>query len=435
MSAASILVVDDEPEIRSILQEILQDENYRVATAENAARARQLYLEERPDLVLLDIWMPDLDGISLLKEWVEAPGHRAAVVMMSGHGTVETAVEAVQLGAHDFIEKPLSTGKLLSTIERVLRADQLRRERRPAALGGNAQILGRNPLMTALRAQIERAARFDTPVLIMGELGAGKTVAARALHEQSARAEERLVEINIAATGEDEVAQRLGAIDPPCTLILKEIGELAPDMQPRVLALLDKSRDGRPLVRLIATASRDLRRAVDDGRMRADFFYRLHALTLHVPALREHRDDIPELVRYFVDCLTAAEAAPYRRFGSGALNTLRNHNWPGNIRELKNVVRRVLILNRPGDVGTDEVEAALKSEAEAAHGDISEAWFELPLRAARDRFEKAYLEYHLRRTGGNMNEVAAFVEMERTHLYRKLKGLGLTTKTGKDDAT
>lgn len=431
MSTASILVVDDEPEIRGILQEILQDEDYTVTTAENAARARELYRKVRPDLVLLDIWMPDLDGISLLKEWMQA-GHRAAVVMMSGHGNVETAVEAVQLGAQDFIEKPLSTGRLLSTVARVLQQSVVE-ARADHARGAAATLIGKNPLIEAVKQQIERAAQHDAPVLFAGEFGSGKSVAARYLHQRSRQRDQPLRELNLAAIPPDEVGAQLfddeGALVSTGVVLLKEIGELDLSLQARLLQAIGDNG----ALRVLATTSHDLREQVASGAFREDLFYRLSILFLKLPSLREHRDDVPELIRFFVDRLIEEEGLSYRRFSSAALNALRNYGWPGNVRELKNLVRRLLILRHEGEVDLDEVEQAIKSAGTVGNDEIPESLFTMPLRAARDRFEKAYLEYHLKRTGGNVSEVANFVEMERTHLYRKLKGLGVNPKTTKDD--
>lgn len=441
MSTASILVVDDEPEIRGILQEILQDENYRVLTAENAARAREVYKRERPDLVLLDIWMPDLDGISLLKEWMQPGLHRAAVVMMSGHGTVDTAVEAVHLGARDFIEKPLSTGRLLSTVARVL-ADNARAQPTYVGRAATSTLVGKNVLIRNLRAQIERAAQHEAPVLFTGEFGAGKSVAARYLHARSAQQSGPLIEVNLGALAPDEMPAALfgednngGALRDARggTLLLKEVGELDPASQTRLVQALAEPQFSSPNLRTIATTSMDLRERSAQGLFREDLYYRLNMVPLRVPALREHRDDIPELVQMFVDRLAEAEGLHYRRFAIAALNALRNHHWPGNVRELKNLVRRLLILATQSEVDVAEVEQALKADAVSGNEALPEGWFTLPLRAARDRFEKAYLEHHLKRTGGNVSEVAHFVEMERTHLYRKLKGLGINPKSSKDD--
>jgi len=456
MSASRILVVDDEPDIRQIVQEILEDEDYDITTAENAAAARTAYNEHRPDLVLLDIWMPDTDGITLLKEWSRDHTLPVPVVMMSGHGTVETAVEAIRLGAYDFIEKPLTTAKLLVTIERALQNAHLRQEN--LSLKRRADMVavpvGKSKLMKQLRDTIERIAAHDTWVLISGEPGSGKEVAARYLHSQSARTHRPFVEMNLAAVPTQNLAVQLfgsesggditaGVFEQAAggTLFLDQIGDLDLATQSRLLNVLEEKRflrvGGKTSVtvdvRIIAATHQDLARAITEGRFREDLFYRLNVVPLSIPALREHREDVPELVSFYVDWMVEKEGLPYRRFTTGALNVLRNHAWPGNIRELKNLVQRLLILTQHEDVNEADVVAAFGVQrAEAAPETIPAPLFALPLREARDQFEKAYLEHHLQRTGGNVSEVAHSVEMERTHLYRKLKSLGIDIKNLKE---
>jgi two-component system, NtrC family, nitrogen regulation response regulator NtrX len=454
--SSSILVVDDEPDIRQIVQEILEDEDYAITTAENAAVARAAYNEHRPDLVLLDIWMPDTDGITLLKEWSRDHTLPVPVVMMSGHGTVETAVEAIRLGAYDFIEKPLTTAKLLVTIERALQNARLRQEN--LSLKRRADMVavpvGKSKLMKQLRETIERIAAHDTWVLIAGEPGSGKEVAARYLHSQSARQNRSFVEMNLAAVPTQNLAVQLfgneagdeitaGVFEQAAggTLFLDQIGDLDLATQSHLLNVLEEKRflrvGGKTSVtldvRIIAATNQDLTRAIAAGRFREDLYYRLNVVPLAIPALREHREDVPELVSFYVDWMVEKEHLPYRRFTTGALNVLRNHGWPGNIRELKNLVQRLLILTQHEEVSEADVVAAFGAQrAEAAPETIPAPLFELPLREARDQFEKAYLEHHLQRTGGNVSEVAQSVEMERTHLYRKLKSLGIDIKNLKE---
>ncbi len=455
MSAGYILVVDDEPEIRRLLQEILEDERYEVAVADNAAGARAAYKRRRPDLVLLDIWMPDTDGITLLKEWAGG-GELPPVVMISGHGTVETAVEAIRLGAYDFVEKPLSTAKLLVTVQHALDREKLRRENlrlrqheEPAPA-----LIGKSAVMQQLREDIERIAQHDAWVLVSGEPGTGRGLAARLLHARSARRDAPLIEQSLAAVppasialalfgAESEEEVRMGCFERAAggTLLLEEIGDLDPGAQAQLLSAL---ADGRFLrlggnepvaiqTRIIATARPDLARAAADGRFREDLYYRLNVVPLSLPALRDHREDVPELVAYYLDWFVTHEHLPYRRFATAALNQLRNYGWPGNIRELKNLVQRLLILPRGEEVGEAEVRQTFGETAPAPEEPYLDPLFRLPLRDARENFEKAYLEYHLKRTGGNVSELAQVVEMERTHLYRKLKGLGINPKPGKGE--
>ncbi len=452
-----ILVVDDEPDIRRLVQEILEDEHYRVQTAENADTARDLYQKQRPDLVLLDIWMPGTDGITLLKEWSHVGKLEAPVVMMSGHGTVETAVEATRLGAYDFVEKPLSMGKLLVTVERALESENLRREnlRLKRAAEPDVFLIGKGAVMQQLREDIERVAATDTWVMITGEPGSGRTVAARYLHHHSARHEQPYVEVSLGAVSSQTIASKLfgsengtavmtGSFEQASngTLVLNDIGDLAPATQTQLLNALQEKRflrvGGREPVtiaaRIIAISDPMLPQAVAEGRFREDLYYRLNVVPLRIAPLREHREDVPELVKFYLDWIVDNDHLAYRRFTTGAFNALRNYSWPGNIRELKNAVQRLLILNRGAEITETEVEQALGAKPRtitAEHG--PQALFGLPLRSARDQFEKAYLEYHLSRTGGNVAEVARLSEMERTHLYRKLKNLGINPKAVKEE--
>jgi two-component system, NtrC family, nitrogen regulation response regulator NtrX len=468
MSTGNILVVDDEPDIRQIVQEILEDEDYEITTAENAAAARSAYNARRPDLVLLDIWMPDTDGITLLKEWSRDHVLPVPVVMMSGHGTVETAVEAIRLGAYDFIEKPLTTAKLLVTITRALQNARLHQEN--LSLKRHADRVGvpvgKSKAMKQLRATIEHIAAHDTWTLITGEPGSGKEVAARYLHSRSPRKDRAFVEMNLAAVPAQNLAVQLfgsetgdditaGVFEQAAggTLFFDQIGDLDLAAQSRLLNVLEEKRFLRvggktPVtldVRVIAAASQNLARAITEGRFREDLYYRLNVVPLVIPSLREHREDVPELVSFYVDWMVEKEHLPYRRFTTGALNMLRNHDWPGNIRELKNLVQRLLILSQSEEVTEADVAAALGAQkaAEAIPATVNEAsltdggsaenagavfppaLFNLPLREARDHFEKAYLQHHLKLAGGNVGEIAETVGMERTHLYRKLKGLGI----------
>jgi len=454
MNPGYILIVDDEPDIRRTVAEVLEDEHYKVVTADNAAAARDAYKKQRPDLVLLDIWMPDTDGITLLKEWSKDGALEAPVVMMSGHGTVETAVEATRLGAYDFIEKPVSMGKLLVTVERALEAGklkrenlQLKREVEPAGF-----LVGRSKAMAKLREDIERVAPTDTWVAIHGEAGSGKTAAARTLHDRSPRRGGALVEVSLAALPTQNVALQLfgsetgGRVAPGKleqahggTLVLHEIADLDPAAQAQlhnVLAARELRRLGGndPValdLRVITLTTQDLKQAVAEGRLREDLYYRLHVVPLTIPPLRAHREDVPELVNFYRDWLVDHESLPYRRFATGALNLLRNYPWPGNIRELRNLVQRLLIMNRGEEVSETEVEQALGAAPAAAPGGAP-GLFNLTLRDARDRFEKDYLEYHLQRTGGNVAELAKLSGMERTHLYRKLKQLGINPRLLKE---
>ena len=450
MNDAYILIVDDEPDICALVKEILEDEGFDVSVAENAEEARRARRARRPDLILLDIWMPDTDGISLLKEWAGNSGLDNPVIMMSGHGTVETAVEATRLGAYDFLEKPLSTGKLLVTIKNALETAQLKQEnlglRRTS--GAITEPVGRSPVMQNLREQAKRIAQHDTPVLLLGESGSGKEVFARYLHQSSSRRGGPFVRVPMAGlTSANSAGELFGAEDGERvhfgsleqanggTLFLEDVADMDLGVQARLLSALQHQSfmrvDGvAPVsinVRIVAATSRDPATAVQRGLLREDLYYHLNVVPLEIPPLRTHRDDIPELLNYYIDQFASTEGLPYRRFTVGAQNRLRNYSWPGNIRELKNVVHRLLILGSGADIDQDEIEAALgdlpeKREAEVPSG------FDLPLKEAREQFERSYLKYQLRETGGSMSKVAERVGLERTHLYRKIRALGIDPK-------
>ena len=447
---SNILVVDDEPDILALVRDILEDEGYEVDLARDAESARSARRNRRPDLILLDIWMPDSDGISLLKEWSENGMGDAPVIMMSGHGTVETAVEATRLGAYDFLEKPLSTAKLLLTIRRALEAAELRREN----VGLKREVLqvsepiGHSAVINNLRDRAKRIAEHDTPVLVTGEPGSGKELIARYLHAHSPRSAGPFVRVHVAGlAGAAGQARIFGAEDGPRihygaieeanggTLFLEDIVDMDPELQARlVTAFRDRSflrLDGAapvPLnVRIVAGSCGDVIRAVTALKLREDLYYLLNVVPLAVPPLREHREDIPELMSYYVDVLVTRENLPNRRLTVGAQNWLRNHTWPGNVRELINVLQRLLILGSGSTIELEEVEATLGPVPEIER-DAEVAEFELPLKEAREQFERAYLEYRLRRAGGSVSKVAAAAGIERTHLYRKLRGLGIDPK-------
>ena len=452
MSASHILVVDDEPDIRQLVSDILEDENYSVTTAEDAAAARAALRDRRPDLILLDIWMPDLDGISLLKEWAAGSGPACPVIMMSGHGTVETAVEATRLGAYDFLEKPLSLAKLLLTVERALEADRLAQENVGLKRRASQVIepIGHSPVMQRLREQVKRVAQHDSWVLISGEAGSGRETFARYLHAHSARRDRPFIDVGVSSISKGNAARELfgseregeiqyGRLEQAAggTLFLDEIADMDLEAQAQLVGALDKRTflrvgGSEPVnidVRVIAATRRDLQQAVEHGAFREDLFYQLNVVPLVVPPLRDHREDIPELLDNAVDRLVEQDKLPYRRFSIAAQNVLRHHSWPGNVRELKNLVQRVLILGTGDEVGPKEVEAAMGA-AQAASGveGIPGVSFDQPLRDARDAFEKAYLEYQLEKHSGNVSQMADEAGMERTHLYRKLRDRGIEIK-------
>jgi len=459
MSSGHILVVDDEPDIRELVKEILEDEGYEVTVAENGETARHARRVRRPDLILLDIWMDDVDGITLLREWSEGGQLPCPVVVMSGHGTVETAVEATRLGAYDFIEKPISLAKLLLIVKRALEADKLHQENlglRKHALPVS-EPAGRSEVMQALRERARKIAQHNTWVLITGEPGAGKEIVARYIHANSPLRDRPFVEVAVGSMSpQNSAAELFGVEDGDHVsygrleqasggiLYLGNISDMDLQTQSRLLSVFQthsflRMGGTQPVpveFRVIATTSRDLEAEVRAGRFREDLFYHLNVVPLHVPPLRDHNEDVPELLNYYVDRFVIKENLPYREFSTAAQNRLRNYHWPGNIRELKNLVQRLLILGSGSVIGVDEVDASVGSAPSHAAAPTSHAPpalpMDLPLREAREQFEKVYLEHQLQEVGGSVGKLAKRVGMERTHLYRKLRSLGIDIKKGGD---
>jgi two-component system nitrogen regulation response regulator NtrX len=445
MNQAHILVVDDEPDIRELVRDILEDEGYKVTVAENGQTARKSFASHSPDLVLLDIWMPDVDGITLLKEWSSAGGLEIPVVVMSGHGSVETAIEATRLGAHDFVQKPISLARLLSIVSQALESGRKTARLQPPATPVIIEPIGSSALMQVLRKKSEQAAQHDLPVLITGEKGSGRENLARFIHGQSKRAGEFITMDHCELTQESVHAYLLGNDDPTGsiqsgglfaranhgTLFIPDLQEIPGEALKIIAQILQGERGSKNLdVRLIATAGVNiLERASNDSALQ-QLYYRLNVLPLQIPPLRERPDDVPELVRFYAETFPNSENLPYRPFSVAAQNRLRNHSWPGNIRELRNLVQRLLVLGGDGEVSLGEVEEALlQSPSEPISGSSDHPeFFDLPLREAREKFEREYLVFKLKEAGGSVGKLAESVGMERTHLYRKLRALGVDSR-------
>jgi DNA-binding NtrC family response regulator len=445
MSNARILVVDDENDIRETVREILSEEGYAVEMAGNAAEARAACAREAPDLVLLDIWMPDTDGISLLREWQKGQSLVAPVVMMSGHGTVETAVEATRLGAVDYVEKPLSLAKLLRTVQRALEEGKRRQRVTRTLVPPLVAPVGRSRLMRDLREQVKQIAPHEAPVLVLGEPGTGREAFARYLHALSPRANGPFVTA-VAGSIRDENAEEIlfgverdGHVAPGLleqaeggALFLNGLEDLGPGPQRLLLAALESgsyTRKGgrapaRFNVRIISSAQPGFEtRGLTPFRL--DLLSNLNVLTLRVPPLRDYAEDVPELLRYYVDRLVDDERLPFRRFGVAGQNRLRNYPWPGNIRELKNLVHRLLIQGGPEEIPLEEIEREISSQTPPDEPLVKQDLLALPLREAREHFERAYLTQQLQLCNGKVGQLAKRVGMERTHLYRKLRSLGV----------
>ena len=433
MSAAHVLVVDDEPDIRNLLREILEDEGYAVTVAADAEHARRARREARPDVALLDIWMPDVDGITLLNEWHggDAPG--LPVIMMSGHGTIETAVEATRLGAFDFVEKPLSLAKLLVTVRNALGSGAQRGgEAGRGTLAPRRDLVGTSRAVAELRERLSRLASGTAPVLVRGEPGTGKRTVAALLHEQGERARGPRVELDLGAVGSAAAVEALLGDDGAWAraaggvLVLHDLAELEARAQGRLFECLEQGgADDAP--RLVALTAEDLPGLVEAGRFRADLYHLLNATVVHVPPLRAHAEDLPELLAHFVDRMVARDGLAYRHFTVAAQNRLRHYDWPGNVAELASLVRYLLNHGEKTEIDPGAVDAAiaeLRPRIDVA-ATAMPLPLDLPLREAREQFERAYLQHQLRAVGGRIGELARRVGMERTHLYRKLRSLGI----------
>ncbi len=445
MSTARILVVDDEADIRELLQDILAEEGYAVEVAASGAEARSACAREAPDLVLLDIWMPDTDGISLLREWQQSQSLTAPVVMMSGHGTVETAVEATRLGAVDYVEKPLSLAKLLHTVQSALEEGRRRRQSARTLVPPLIAPVGRSHLMRDLREQTKQLAPHAANVLITGEPGTGREAFARYIHSLSPRASGPFVSISGGALPEkdleaaiygDEAGGQLskGILDQADggVLFINELADLSPAAQRLLFAALDTGSytrvGGNAPVRVnarIISSAQSGSAAQGAEPFRLDLLSHLSVLGLKVPPLRDYAEDVPELLRHYVDRLVDEEHLPFRRFGVAAQNRLRNYPWPGNMRELKNLVHRLLIHGGSEEIRLEEIEQEIESLAPDNEPLVKQDLLSLPLREAREHFERAYLTQQLQLCNGKVGQLAKRVGMERTHLYRKLRSLGV----------
>ncbi|HMA00104.1 MAG TPA: sigma-54 dependent transcriptional regulator [Steroidobacteraceae bacterium] len=453
MTAARILVVDDEADIRGLLKEILSEEGYEVEVAADAGQARSARTVQVPDLVLLDIWMPDTDGITLLREWSVTDGYDCPVVMMSGHGTVETAVEATRLGAFDFVEKPLSLTKLLRTVERALDAGRRKRLSERTQGSSLAVPIGKSKATQALREQIQNAAPSVSPVLLLGELGSGREAYARYLHSLSARAAKPFLMVVSASVSGDPAtalfgAERDGRVEPGAfeqaaggTLFLSALEDLSSEAQRALVGAIEQNgytrvggRERLPLnVRWISSAQEGFESRAAPEPFRRDLLAHLNVITLRVPPLREYAEDVPDLLRFYVDRLVDEQHLPLRRFSVAAQNRLRNYPWPGNVGELKNLVQRVLILGQGEEIRLEEIERELAVKMSNDEPLVKQDLLALPLREAREQFERAYLQQQLLLCNGKVGQLAKRVGMERTHLYRKLRALGVDFRQLGDD--
>jgi two-component system nitrogen regulation response regulator NtrX len=446
-----VLIIDDEPDIRELVAGILSDEGYAVRTAANSDEALAAIRARRPSLLILDIWMQGgMDGLELL-DLVKGLDRDLPVIMISGHGNIETAVSAIKRGAYDFLEKPFKSDRLLLVVERALEAASLKRENRrlrtlSAAPDG---FPGASTAAQHLRQMIGKVAQANSRVLISGPAGAGKETTARLIHAASPRTKGEFVAVSAAGMapermdlelfgeeGEGGRPRKIGVFERAHggTLYLDEVADMPRESQSRILRVLVEQRfrrvggdtDVQVDVRVISSSSRDLREEIAAGRFREDLFHRLNVVPLRVPGLEERREDIPELIRDFVERIAAAQGLARRVFAEDAVATLQVQPWPGNVRQLRNVIERILIL-APGDPGqpiTADMLTADSVSPPPTGGLGAERIIALPLREARELFEREYLEAQIMRFGGNISRTAAFIGMERSALHRKLKSLG-----------
>jgi len=441
----SILIVDDEPNIRSSLMGALGREGHQVQDAASLVAARQV-LREAFDVVLLDIWFPGENGLDLLAE-IRANAPSTVVIVMSGHATLETAVQATRLGAYDVLEKPIDLERLLVLLRNALTATELESENRRLQATWAVPLVGRSAAMQRLLEQVALAGPSPARVLIRGENGTGKELVARALHAASERSARPFVAINCAAIPEELIESELfghekGAFTGATqarrglfeeahggTLLLDEVGDLSHRAQTKLLRVLQEgdiqrlggSRTIHVDVRVLAATNRDLEAAVAAGRFREDLYFRLAVIPIIVPSLRERADDIPLLAEHFLECAARETGRPGRAFTAAALDALRRYEFPGNIRELRNVVERLVIMHPAQRLGAEHVAAVLPGVA-------ADAAPELPLAEATREFERQRIEATLRAEGGVMARAAARLGLERSHLYKKMRLLGMRTE-------
>ena len=452
----TICIVDDEPGILKTLSELLEDEGYQVTSAKNGADALDVIRQDPPDLVFLDIWMPDLDGLEVLKR-VRHQFPNMMVIVMSGHGSIETAVQATKLGAYDYLEKPLDSEKITILVRNALHQRKLEEENLNFRIQveRHLQLVGDSSVMNKLREQIAAAAPTHSRVLIFGENGTGKELVARAIHRQSLRDQRPFVEVNCAAIPETlietelfghergaftgAVAQKRGKFDSADggTLFLDEIGDMSLATQAKLLRVLQEQQftrvGGNKLikvnVRVIAASNKELRQEIEKGNFREDLYYRVNVLPIEVPPLRARREDIPALTRHFLKIHAEEQGGKLKEITTGALNVLARHEWPGNIRELRNQVERLMIMVPKTPIDVADVLPFMPGSSAGSVTWVSPTEAYDSLREARKAFERDYIAIRLRENGWNISKTAEDLKIERSHLHRKIKLLNVELRS------
>lgn len=458
--ALDILIVDDERDIRELVSGVLSDEGYECRTAADSTAALEAIDEKRPSVVLLDVWLhgSEMDGLEVLDE-IKVREPQLPVVIFSGHGNIDTAVAAVSRGALDFIEKPFEAERLLHLVERATETERLRREntRLKSDMHNEGEFTGNSAAITQVRATLKRVASTGSRVLIYGPAGAGKEVAARLLHNWSGRADNAFVTVNSARItperfehelfGEEQdgklVRPGLLELADGGTLYLDEVADMPMSTQARILRVLTEqsfvrvggARQIGVDVRVVSSTARDLQREMEEKRFREDLFYRLNVVPVEVPSLAERRDDIPALAEHFFARYAAEQGLAPPSISQEAMAALQAYDWPGNVRQLRNVVERTIILTPRDDLGTIEPDmlSGEVTEGKIGGGQAMAAMMGAPLREARENFEREYLSVQIRRFSGNISKTASFIGMERSALHRKLKLLGMTERKSSSD--
>ena len=454
MSKARILIVDDEAGIRQTLRDILEDEGHSVTAAADAVSGQALMASDEFDLVLLDVWLPDRDGLEILEELREGD-FQTPVIVISGHGNIDTAVKAMRVGAHDFLEKPLALNRVVVSVENALERNRLERQVRELSnrLDPERRLIGDSPSMRQLKDELKLAARAESRILITGENGTGKELVARRVHGLSQRRSRAFVEVNCAAIPEELIESELfghikGAFTGASenrrgrfeqadggTLFLDEIADMSLNTQAKVLRVLEEQRFERvggsePIevdVRVLAATNKNLEEGeLPAGRFREDLYFRLAVIPLHVPALRDRREDIPVLIDHFLERFAAEAGRRPKSVDPQALERLVAYSWPGNVRELRNLSERLMIM-APGDV---VMEADLPPRVRGADAIAQVGNDYASLKEARETFERLYIERRLGAAGGNVSQAARDLGIDRRHLYRKLQAYGIDPERG-----